>query len=221
MIIGNNIQQPRNNSYCKLNLRGEATADSSPSGHSIVNNGVSVDNSKYKYGDGSLAFQSANSDELHLADSDDWDINEYWTISFWIWKVLPESNQEFIYSRSETTGDKRSIIIRLNDGDIDLIIYENGDGSSYQTLSISQSTLNSESWNHIAIVSNNGVVSVYFNGVQTGGTMNRVPYNTNIPLYIGSNRGEQNYLNGNIDSLTLHKGIALYTRDFTPPNRAA
>ena len=72
-------------------------------------------------------------------------------------------------------------------------------------------------WSHIALVVNDGKITIYVNGV--GGTPVAIagtPQDAQtLPLLVGAT--ESSYVNGYIDDLRITKGIARYTADFTPP----
>ena len=93
-----------------------------------------------------------------------------------------------------------------------VIIY--ADGSAVAT---GFSGFNNNAFNHIALVRNSGVLTIYVNGVARGTAQT---YNTNYtgqPYNIGSSHTDTNYFTGNIDEFRT-SSIARYTSAFTPPS---
>ena len=79
------------------------------------------------------------------------------------------------------------------------------------------SGFNNSAFNHIALVRNSGVLTVYVNGTSRGTAQT---YNTNYtgqPNRIGSSHTDTNYFTGNIDEFRT-SSIARYTSAFTPPS---
>jgi hypothetical protein len=86
----------------------------------------------------------------------------------------------------------------------------------------STATITSGTWTHLAFVRNNGVCTVYVNGVAgSTTTTNNVNIDSSLP-----NIGRDSFnaalrsFNGYIDDLRVTKGIARYTANFTPPTAA-
>ena len=81
----------------------------------------------------------------------------------------------------------------------------------------SAATIPENQWSHIALVVNDGKITIYVNGV--GGTPVAIagtPQDAQtLPLLVGAT--DSSYVNGYIDDLRITKGIARYTADFTPP----
>ena len=93
-----------------------------------------------------------------------------------------------------------------------VIIY--ADGSAVAT---GFSGFNNSAFNHIALVRNSGVLTIYVNGTARGTAQT---YNTNYtgqPYNIGSSHTDTNYFTGNIDEFRTST-IARYTSAFTPPS---
>lgn len=72
-------------------------------------------------------------------------------------------------------------------------------------------------WSHIAIVVDDGEITIYVNGVGSAKyAVAATPMDTQtLPLLIGAT--DLKYVNGYIDDLRITKGISRYTADFTPP----
>jgi hypothetical protein len=73
-------------------------------------------------------------------------------------------------------------------------------------------------WQHIAVVRNNGVITMYNNGTAISSTTNTT--NLIVPFkYIGKSY-DNLYWNGYMDDLRITNGIARYTTAFIPPTYA-
>jgi hypothetical protein len=79
-------------------------------------------------------------------------------------------------------------------------------------------TLNT--WQHWAIVRNNGIVTMYLNGTSIGSATFSGSLGDGLGTQVGTtNTGIQGF-NGYIDDLRITKGVARYTANFTPPTTA-
>ncbi len=96
-----------------------------------------------------------------------------------------------------------------------IFIYSN---SSFVVTSSNAMSLNT--WNHVAVVRNSGVVYIYINGVVSTNSWNTTTAFTNAQCVIGTNPGPgTEYYVGYIDDLRITK-YARYTAAFTPPTKA-
>lgn len=81
----------------------------------------------------------------------------------------------------------------------------------------SAATIPENQWSHIALVVNDGKITIYVNGVgSTPVAIAGTPLDTQtLPLLVGATNSR--YANGYIDELRITKGVARYTANFTPP----
>ena len=88
--------------------------------------------------------------------------------------------------------------------------------SSLRTLS--NETVNRESWNHIALVKNAGIIRLYINGIQESATITQsANFGQGSNVYIGQyHAGGQPYT-GYVSDVRVVNGTAIYTSNFTPP----
>jgi hypothetical protein len=92
-------------------------------------------------------------------------------------------------------------------------------GASFPTI---QSTIDIvyNQWNHIAVVRNSGVITLYINGVADGTYTTSATLNgTSGTNWIGT-AGDSvttSYINGYLSNLRTVAGTAVYTANFTPP----
>jgi hypothetical protein len=99
------------------------------------------------------------------------------------------------------------------------LYFEIGSSSTGAILTTSAVPLNT--WTHVACVRSSGIVTIYINGVNAGGSASYTTSVTNAstPLSIGgpSNGSAAAMFTGYISNLRIIKGTALYTTAFTPP----
>lgn len=97
-------------------------------------------------------------------------------------------------------------------------IYSNG---ATTNLSVAYQTLSSNTWHHVAAVRQSGVLRIYINGVQRGGTSTMAISNASqVAVTVGctSWNNPGNFFNGKISNLRIVKGTAVYPNGttFTP-----
>ena len=81
-----------------------------------------------------------------------------------------------------------------------------------------QTAVQTNAWQHVAMVRSSGVVRTYLNGVQSNNSYSYTAATTTNTLRIGSDTGANSQdFAGYIDDLRITKGIARYTASFTPP----
>ena len=141
--------------------------------------------------------------------------NQNFTIECWFYdSVLVVGNKAII-----GVGDRQSIAI--DNGTIKGNVYT---GSNFEI--VHQTTVSAATWNHVALVRNNGVVTLYVNGVASNTT---VAIGTTSLINDGNNFFKMtpaSYkgvvvggFDGYIDEARLRLE-AMYTADFTPPTSA-
>jgi hypothetical protein len=82
---------------------------------------------------------------------------------------------------------------------------------------IAPTTLQTNTWTHVAIVQSNGTVKLYLNGVLGASLAVTTIVNGTQPLTIGATHSGANMFNGYIEEVRVSKGIARWTAAFTPP----
>ena len=81
----------------------------------------------------------------------------------------------------------------------------------------SSSTINLNTWYHIAVSRSGTNTRIFVNGVQTGINTNDTHSYVQGSLRIGADGTPTYYHNGYISNLRVVKGLAVYTSNFTPP----
>lgn len=83
----------------------------------------------------------------------------------------------------------------------------------------SAATIPESQWSHIALVVNDGKITIYVNGVGSAPVaIAGTPQDAQtLPLLVGATNSR--YVNGYIDEMRITKGVARYTENFTPPTK--
>jgi hypothetical protein len=171
-----------------------------------------VNTSVKKYGLSSIAFDGAG-DYLLAPSNPSMDFTANFTIEMWVNFVNVNSTWQSIISRAYgVAGGWR---LYKNDGNNQLRWYSNLTSVVLTT----GSTLANNTWSHIALVRNNGVITIYIDGISRGSASNTTSYVPgNYALEIGQGVVTSAFpMNGYIQDLRITNGIARYTTNFTPP----
>jgi hypothetical protein len=89
------------------------------------------------------------------------------------------------------------------------IAFQNGGTNVYTASGL----FKRNSWNHIAVVRNNGYISIYYNGVLSAGPSSNTTTSSILRVSYNSAGYE---INGYVSDLRITNGIALYTANFYP-----
>jgi hypothetical protein len=221
MIIGAGQQFPRNNSHCKLLCHFEADASDSSVGHSETH--TPTVNGSPSYGAGKFGncidFGSTNTDKyVTFPDCEDWDIPSgiMFTVSLW-YNLSSNTTKATLFNRNitdSTTIQSIQISYRGNISPKVIRITINNVDTNFEI------NLDTGIWYHFAICSNKSYFMCFHNGllIQSIAAESLV---SNQILSIGANFNGDNLFSGKIDEFAWIKGECLWTRNFTPPNRAA
>ena len=181
--------------------------DTSDSPHVITNNGVTVDASYPASNDlnGSAVFGSSSYMQIGPVGSTPWALGTTWTIEWW---------QK---STNATTVSGLYTIMGQQAGDTMIdIYYQNGNLYAGNGRAICAEPPVGQ-WVHVAMVTSNGSVKVYYNGVaQSVNALNYNLQNSDLALYIGC-RGNylfQNFI-GKLTNIRI-TDTEVYAGNFTP-----
>jgi len=108
----------------------------------------------------------------------------------------------------------------VNGNRFSLVLYANGKiyVDNNTNLLISNTTISTSTWTHIAICRSNGTMTMYFNGTSVGSVASSTNF-SEIYNRIGSTVDGYSF-NGYIDDLRITKGYARYTSNFSAPTAA-
>jgi hypothetical protein len=184
-------------------------------GHTITTYGnARTYSADKKFGSSSMSFDG-NGDYLTVPDSEDWNFGSGdFTIDFWVRLNTLTSYQSFCQYRVDN-NDYMQLYFHITDG----LIFDVASGGS-SVVSMSEGSVagwSANTWYHIAVVRNGSNWALYKDGVRikTAISSNSMPIHTN--LFIGTDRGIMDHLNGYLDEFRISKGIARWTSNFTPP----
>jgi hypothetical protein len=103
-------------------------------------------------------------------------------------------------------------------GTIKITFEYSTNGSAVAGTFTATATPTANTWNHIAFTRSGSTFRIFLNGVEVlSGTLSATIFDADSSLFIGSNSGTSNYINGYVSNLRIVKGTAVYTAGFTPP----
>ena len=139
------------------------------------------------------------------------------TIDFWVNFASLSTNQDIL--RMFKDGSNYWLVRYATGSPGSLEMYSFGGSASLQLINSWSPTAGI--WYHVAIVRNGNVFTQYVNGSPLSGTLTDagtwVAPGTPTKLYIGSDSGAEEPLNGYLDELRISKGVARWTGAFSVP----
>ena len=174
---------------------------------------------------GSVWFDGSKN-QMRCADTTELDPPSTWTLEAWIWKhetCGADGNARAIVSKWDNTASNadKGWYLRIQDStDNRLSFLWTEDGETNKEL-LGKVTIANKKWYHVAVVANNGYLTMYVDGVEDFVTP-RGYYSTireaTIPILIGGVHIPSNtqHWKGYLSNVRFVSGTALYTSDFTP-----
>jgi len=198
------------NTKLLLNYTNGAIFDNAMINDLQTGGNAQISTSVVKFGTGSMYFDGSG-DFLRFPKLGTLDFGTgNFTIEMW---VNPSANQ-VSYGQLLNKGPTEIFQLNFIPASTTLSFY----AGSF--LIIASSSLTIGAWTHVALVRNNGVVTLYQGGVSVGS----VAYTTNVTDdygHIGCNVSRSEYFYyGYLDDIRITKGVARYTTTFTPPTAA-
>ena len=189
-----------------------------------VNGNSQISTAQSKFGGASGLFDGSG-DYLYVPVSSIQVLGNTWTIECWYQAISRSNTYPTIISVSDNSYAGTIVLFDRHGSASTKFSFAvaNAGAIVNGTTNVSNGT-----WYHLALVSNNGVVTMYVNGVSEA-SQSSTTNSANKQIYIGANfdyASYPTYLNGYIDELRITKGIARYTTNFTPqtsefPNNAS
>jgi PKD repeat protein len=166
---------------------------------------VNINDAFYQFGSSCCQFENLFGSISVLPNIDFQFNNNDFTIELWI--DIPENlkKDSVILDLSTVDGGVR---LGLNS---ELQLLYNND------LIITTKSLVKNVWTHVVLERHDSLVSIYINGEKFGSVIDDSIKNQNAFLTLGCDYLMENYININIDSLRITKGIARYKRNFPIP----
>ena len=162
----------------------------------------------------SVEFSGSN--ELSLADSNDWNLGTTFTIEAWI-KLDTINSYNVIIAQAVGSGNNWYMSANQSSNTTNgYMQFYDFDGG--ETINSAQYSIDFGQWTHVAIVNNSGTAQWYINGIPSGNSGSLNVAGGNLGVSIGSQGGSYKF-DGKISNLRLVKGGdgAVYTSAFKPP----
>jgi hypothetical protein len=207
------------NTSLLLNFTNAGIPDATGKGDWETVGNTQISTAQSKFGGSSMYFDGSGDRLINLASSQyslfDFGTGDF-TIEFWFYCINTTSG--IVYARGASSHNLCVVYLGANATD-KVSFY--GAASGAGTAIKSAGTPAVSTWNHAAIVRQNGTVTVYLNG--TGGTPTSNTTNITNSSYVPS-IGDYNHsplpFAGYLDDFRITKGYARYTTNFTPPTSA-
>ncbi|GAB6037138.1 hypothetical protein JCM15519_16970 [Fundidesulfovibrio butyratiphilus] len=212
--------------YTKLLLTGDAVTDASLSGRTLTNNGVTVmdaTGTNKPAGVAKSLYFNGSSAKLAIPYSDDFNFGSGdFTLDAWVcpYNALPNNYALF----QQYLDNSNRVDFMILGGNFLRCQHEVG-GSQYYAQG-SCAALAANAWSHLAWVRSDGAMRIYKDGVAITFSADTLagsePFSVSdsAVYHIGYWTVSSYYFPGQIANLRISKGIARWTRDFTPPQRA-
>lgn len=202
--------------YTKLLMHMDDNGFKDECGNTITNNGVALDISNKKFGNGSAYFY--NNESLIISRDSAINFNSDFTMEMWIY-LTDTMNKHIVFSQCSSNEAYRGLLLGVYQNN--LLMYATSDNSSWNVFNgINMiSSIPQNKWVHIAIVRNGSKWYGFLNGILSNTITNNVINITTseFPMTIGNDPfNNSNYVVGNIDELRI-SNIARWTGNFTPP----
>ena len=213
-----------------LLLHGDGTngsttiTDSSPSPKTVtVVGNAQISTAQSKFGGASIFFNGETNTSVTAPAGLDFAYGTAdFTVECWFYStelLTQSSGILFSQTRAGTNYFVAGLTATTSSNPNRLFFIFAASGGGTQVLN-SNATFSLNTWNHYAVVRNNGLVAVYLNGVS--GTPVSCTQNFNVTTFHTPTLGRYSHSDslkfiGYIDDLRITKGVARYTANFTPP----
>lgn len=221
LLIASHVHADGIDAYTVLMLHMDGTdasttfTDSSSSAKTATANGdAQIDTAQSVFGGASGKF---NSGGLTIPDSDDWTIDDDYTVDFRL-RFNSVGTTQLVGTINVDPGGNYGWVLFYQSNVLYFYISTNGTALPSISGSFSPST---GTWYHIAATRSGTTAYLFVDGVQIAtGTLSD-GYNSTATFDVGKrSSGTAFQLNGWIDELRISKGIARWTSNFTPPTEA-
>jgi hypothetical protein len=200
--------------------------DSSSSNHTVTPYGnAKISTTQSKPSGGSSGYFDGTGDYLDIPYNSVFDLSKGpWTLEAWFYATSLPSNVT-VSSSALISKDRYGSSFDYNIGVAQNgIVFLCNNVANSSSILYSYTTISTNNWHHVAIVSDGFTCSVYFNGtlinskVFGGSFIMTNATNSNISIGCFSSTNNPNgFFTGYIDDVRIVKGKALYTSNFTPP----
>ncbi len=186
--------------------------DASAAAHAVTANGnAQIDTAQFKF-NGAACLLDGTGDYLSVASHADFGFGTGdFTIDFWV-RWASTAGQQNIFSFAGSAGPVPAIYKPA--GGATLRFYNGGDQITTTTGSII------DTWEHVALARSGTSTKMFINGTQEGATFSDSTNYAQDGVRIGAHVDGTLAMNGWFDEVRISKGIARWTANFTPPDRA-
>lgn len=217
-----------NDAYCKLLLRGNAIADASPAGHSIVNSASPV-TVVAPTGTGlpsgftsALRFVKANSQRLQIADSPDWYFGSgAFSIDFFVNFTSLAAGTSPVIAAQRGASSGLAWQIMYDQASSKLSFYNSPDGTTWADPLNYTWAPATGAFHHVYLGRLGSSLLLGIDGAAKANvTFSNSIYDSAQPLYIGHDGSNSSaYLDGQIVNLRISGGAHRWGKPFPVPNR--
>lgn len=180
-----------------------------------------IDTSDRRFGSGSGLFDG-NGDFIWTPDSDDFDFGTGdFTFEFWV-KFNNVATYQTLFSQ-RADADNLIEMFFYGASDDSIRFMAKSGATTITSFYTGARTQNTDRWNHIVVERYGDNPLIFINGVSqavteataiSGKTLPNIAANARIGGYAGGTY----WMYGRLDTYRIHKGIAKYTANFTPPD---
>jgi Concanavalin A-like lectin/glucanases superfamily len=208
--------------HLMLHFNGADASTSFPSNNSLgaghvftAQGNAQLDTAQYKFGGASLLCDGAGDYASTPASSDFTLADSNFSIDCWIRVVSLAANNGICGQNTDANNSMRFLV--ANGTGLLLWIGVIGGITIQITQSLGSIAINT--WYHVAVVRNNGVITLYQDGIAVASAPDARTYPAFTGLFaIGQDSGSQ-FLNGWLDEFRFTVGLARWTANFTPPTK--
>lgn len=174
-----------------------------------------LDNSIVKFGTAAGLFDGVG-DFITTPDSADFTVgNGDWTVDCWFNRAGGDLTFRVLCGQSDVaaTDASRTIEMRLTSANV-------LEGVTIGATVTGTTAISTTGWHHAAFVRTGDILRLFLDGVQEGGDVARTtPINDSSADYGVGQLGQFGLVwNGSIDEFRFTNGVALWTKNFTPPS---
>ena len=195
-------------------IKGSGSAKTLTNNGSIVSN-TTIDKSNFYGRSGSVYLNNASSQNIAISTSDDFNFGTGdLTVECW---VYPTTNGAADGSLFVTHNGSTYFAFNFDPG-TRFNLYTNSGGATQLNNGIDR--IKYSDWNHVALVRQSGVFTLYVNGLATD-THNfsgQIGYNGSDTTICRIGGGASSSVNSYMQDLRIYKGVAKYTDDFLCPS---
>lgn len=197
-----------NNTVLMLHFDGSLNSTTIPdtTGKTVTSTGVTLSNTYHRFGGMSGAFSYSGHTYLTIPSNVDFDFRTGdFTLEAWILSTAATGvNQMIMCHQFGGISFYLDTNMRLAFAQDNVVMKVTG-----------TTTLNSETWYHVAATRSNKKLRIFVNGIQEGSdVLDYTDYKSTSNMIIGAGSPTQCWYSGAMDELRITKGVARYTSNF-------